>query len=194
MKTVSFFQINESHRGDDDCCFFSVAPQGLEGTCYRLAKGIPFGEPFPANAQWRMQDDEPGMVVPDIVGNTRGLLVVSASARGLIASQQVAETEFFRVAILDHKGRLASDGHVVVNPIGTLDCADLEASSIEWFDGDVVDVDELVLDARKLVAAPALFRPREEPRSYVVRGDLAASLQQANLRNLDLRPLRTLHT
>ena len=193
MSSEAFYRIDESHRADDEVCFFTHAPVGLESTCFRLAKGIPYEEPFPESVHLVMQDDEPGMLVPDVVGNTRGLLIVSEPLRQVIESHQRARTEYFRVAIVDHKGRTASNAHYIVNPIGSYDCADLEASTIEWFEGDVVDVDELVLDARKLAAAPALLRPREEPRTYLVRRDLARALQAAGPRNLHLTELGILH-
>ncbi len=184
--TDRFAQIDVCVTSDDDACFFEGAPLGTEMTCFRMAKGIPNADEYPAGATIRMEDAYPGRIVPDVIGNTRGLLIVSTRVKEAIEEAQGAETEYLPLEILNHKGRPAGDGgpHWIISPIGTFDCADHEASEIDWFDDDVVDVDKIVLDPSKIEGAPALFRPKVEPRSYVVRGDLAERLGSMGLRGL----------
>jgi len=187
----TYFRVDTCATADRDCCFFEAAPSGTEMTCFKLAKGIAIGDEYPSDAELRMTPDEPGMVVPGVVSNTRALLIVDAPLRDAIEGLQSAETEYLPLTIRDHKGRVASDHHWIVNPIDTVDCADLDASDIEWFEGDVVEVEELVLDATKLEKAPALLRPREQPRTYLVRTDLADALRALSTRNLWLEELKT---
>ena len=191
--TERFAEIDVCVTSDDDACFFEKAPAGTEMTCFRMAKGISNADEYPAGATLQMEDGYPGRIVPDVVGNTRGLLIVSGRVKEAIEAIQAAETEYLPVAILNHKGRPAGEEgagpHWIVNPIGTHDCADHEASDIDWFEGDVVDVDELVLAPSKIDGAPALFRPAVEPRSYVASGELLERLASMGLRGLVVKNL-----
>lgn len=192
--TDRFAEIDVCVTSDDDACFFEAAPSGTEMTCFRMAKGIANAAEYPPDAVLQMEAAYPGRIVPDVVGNTRGLLMVSDRVKVAIEELQGAETEYLPLRILNHKGRPAAAladaaHHWIVNPLGTFDCADHEASEIDWFEGDVVDVDELVLDPSKVEAAPALFRPAVEPRSYIVRGELRDRLVSMGLRGLAIKDL-----
>lgn len=192
--TDRFAEIDVCVTSDGDACFFEGAPSGTEMTCFRMAKGIANAAEYPADAALQMESGHPGRIVADVIGNTRGLLIVSDRVKATIEEFQGAETEYLPLRILNHKGRPALGAgepahHWIVNPLGTFDAADHDASEIDWFEGDVVDVDELVLSPAKVEGAPALFRPAVEPRSYIVRGALADRLASMGLRGLVLKDL-----
>ncbi len=170
---------------DPDFCFFRDPPDGTDDFTYKMASGERAADEFPPHARIHMDPATPGIVVPSIVGNTWSFLVVSPEVGEILRGSRLGEVEFLEVDVYNHRNRLARAGYLIVNPIGHLDCLDLEASKIEWFDGKIVDIDEYVLDGARLDGAPDLFRIRERPRAYVISGALRDRLEASGATNLD---------
>jgi hypothetical protein len=86
-----------------------------------------------------------------------------------------------------------STDYFVINPIGTFDCIHRTASKIESFvkpgsrdDGKIVGIDRLVLDTKKLVDAPPLFRIKDQCRVYVLNETLAQEFKKRKFTNIEL--------
>ncbi len=91
------------------------------------------------------------------------------------------------VRIHDHRERLLSDEYVIVNPIGTFDCLDLEASDVLRDKDDaakILAVNEIVLSAKKVQHAPPIFRIREKPASYIVSRIVATAISDGGFSNV----------
>lgn len=144
-----------------------------------------------------MSDDYEGIALAPLLGNTQGYLMVSTPVKEVIESfSEGAEVEYLPFAVHDHRGRERSRDYWAINPIGTVDCLNLDASEINYFDkpgdpyhGDVISIRKYVLDPRKLEDVPALFRVREMADTYVVREDLAEALRQGGFENIELLPV-----
>ena len=80
--------------------------------------------------------------------------------------------EALPIAILNHKKRVASQDHFILNPLGTHDCLDLGESELEERDGDIVDVTKYVFAQSKLEHIPHMFRVKERPRTIVLADDV----------------------
>lgn len=176
-----------------EVCFLRELPVGFDDVSYMWYDGEPLA-PVGWNSPARldMTKGEPGMQLLDIVPNLNAMLIVSARVRKVIDAHTGGTTEFLPLVIHNHKGRVASQEHCVVNPLGAHDCLDLTESKINWLDGEVVSVDEYVLSAHKLTEKPALLRLREHPSDYVVSSVLADALRaiEPPLTGLVLDPIR----
>ena len=89
--------------------------------------------------------------------------------------------------IVDHRGKLASADHGIVNPLGFVDCIDVGASSCEQ---DPLQKDQfgsitkLVLDPARVPAGPRVFRLQRAPNLFAVTAELAERLRGAGLRGI----------
>jgi hypothetical protein len=144
----------------------------------RPARGEHASHIYPPDARVKMSSKFGGMELADFVSNTRGLLIVHKRVKEVIESINSGPTEFLPLAIFNHKGRLASADYYVVNPLGTWDVLDLNASDIQWSDGDVVALREIVLDREKMRNAPDLFRLKEDTSWYLISKRIASRLRE----------------
>lgn len=165
---MDFYLLNLMPDEHPEYCFLRDYPEGLGLKTWKLHDGVALGADYPKGARVYMSDDERGMALPDFVGNTCSMLIVSRRVQESLHRLNSGPTEYLPLAIYNHKKRLASADYFVVNPLGTYDCLDLARSDITYHEGQVVKVNEPVLDARKLAAVPELFRLREAPNAYVV--------------------------
>lgn len=158
---------------DTAFAFTKQEPSGFEDSVSKLMEGekvVP-EDGYPSDAHVRMADDF-GRQLGGIIGNTWSLLIVHRAMKEALEQLHAHPVQYLPVAIRNHKNRLASSDYFVVNPLGALDCLDLEESEIEYHDGDVVGLEKVVLSEPKLSGAPALFRVKESPGTYVVSEDV----------------------
>jgi len=158
-------------RESPEFCFLHDSPEGFHSKRRRLTQGEPAGDDFPSDARIPMSDEESGIVVPDVVGNNRGFLIVSARLAQAIEPLALP-VEVLPVSILNHKGRVASKDHFILNPLGSHDCLDLATSEIKYLEGDVVEVKKYVFAPSKLKTLPHMFRVKEWPRTIVLADDV----------------------
>lgn len=150
-------------------CVLLRYPEEMGLKSWKLGRGAELlqGE-YPQDAKIFMSDEEPGIEIPDLVPNTEHMLIVSKRLMDGMAAVNRGPVQYLPVAIYNHKKRLASSDHFIVNPLGALDVLDTSASEIEYFDGKVVKVTKYVLDAEKMAQAPDVFRIKENPEAYVI--------------------------
>lgn len=186
---MRFFLVDTMAAASRDFCFLREVPDGTDDLSYRMATGHRMGADWPTDARVRMSPDKPGIVLPSVIGNTNAFLIVHADLKQVIAAARVGEIEWLPLSIVDHKQRIASSAYWIVNPIGTVDCIDRAASTIEWLDDEIVDVEEYVFDAARVADAPALFRIGGTPRTYVMSEELASRCLAIDPTNLVLTPV-----
>jgi len=159
---------------------------------YELKRGCPRANGWPADAAFRMNPSYPRQVkLADTVRNRDSVPVASAQFHDLLFSFAPADTEFLPVTIYNHKGRVASDAYVVVNPYRVVDCIDREASDLMWNEIDpelISGCFRLVLDPARLDPSLALFRPRYMPTRVLVREDVVRAAAAAGLTGLRFTP------
>src|SRR5439155_15397562 len=88
----------------------------------------------------------------DSISNHEGVQLMSPKLRDFLRGQDVPETEFLPVAILDHKGRVASKDFSILNCLRVVDCVDQEKSDFRWngLDPPQMVVSEMVLNPDSL--------------------------------------------
>jgi hypothetical protein len=148
----------------------------------KFTEGIRCGDTYPATARIGMDPDWPAIQLGGVLANTSRILVVHEALKSLIqaAMKPQDEIEFLPLAILNHKGRVASQAYFIVNPIGTLDCMDKKRSKFIFTgDGRLYRVEKYVLDSKKIPWEPAIFRPKESPSVYIINGKITTAFKDS---------------
>ena len=171
---------------DESYCFIKDAPDGTEELTYRMARGFRMGDEYPSDARVRMARKYPGFQTPSIIGNTNSFLIVDRQVKGIIEACCENEIEWLPLSIYDHRDSLASADHFIANPIGSVDCLDLGASTVVYSGQDIARVNDHVIDAERAKEGGHLFRIKDDPRRYVISDVLAERLQELGATNLKL--------
>ena len=150
-------------------CVLRSYPEGMGLKTWKLNRGVELeGNEYPQDAKIFMSDEEPGVELPDLVPNTGNILIVSKRLKDGMTAANRGPVQYLPLAIYNHKKRLASSDYFIVNPIGPMDVLDTTASTIQYHEGQVVQVTKYVLDAKKMAQAPDIFRIKENPEACVV--------------------------
>ncbi len=163
--------VDLSARESNEYAYLRSPPEGFEVESWRLAEGEPAGDDYPKNARIKMSPKEKGIELPDVVGNNEGLLIVSARLKRAIEGLRLP-LEILPIAIYNHRGKVASNDHFILNPLGTFDCLDTDEAEIEYLDDEVVSVDKFAFCPKKLKKVPHLFRVKEDPSTIVLGDDV----------------------
>lgn len=182
---MNYFLLNLTPLADKSYCVLGDLPDSVRGLSYRMSRGIAMGKDYPKDVQWRMSDDFGGIKLPSLVSNIDTILVVERKLKDVFEATGV-EMECLPFDLINHKGRVASRDYFIVNPLGNLDCLNLEKSDIEWMDDEVVALRKPVLDPDKLKGAPDIFRIKQDREQIVISHQLADALKQVKPTNVYL--------
>lgn len=185
---MRFFNLSTLGDPDDDSlCFLDNFIEGLEPLSSRASWGKPLGKDFPKDAKLFMNKENPGIKLSPLLGTSRNVLIGSREFKEAVEKHCKNEIEYLPFTLYDHRKRVHSRDYFIINPIGTLDCLDLKESDIDWDDEDpdeVLGINEMVLDHKKVKDAPQLFRVDLEPSAYVVGLELAREFKAHNFSNI----------
>ena len=187
---MRFYTVDTMAQESDDYCFVDDPPRGTLAIDYKMSRGEEMADDFPEDARLDMSEEDPGLQLCSLIGNTRCYLITNAALKAVIEGLMQAPTEYLPISIYNHKGRVASDSYFIINPLGVRDCLDLGASVITWVGEEVATVDEFVLDAKKVEIGPHLFRVAEDPTVYVVSETVAEAMKAVDTTNLVLTELK----
>jgi hypothetical protein len=182
---------------DGEHALLDRLPGDMGVDSYRMAEGVATAGLYPADAWVPMSKKYRGVKLASILGNTHDCLMVEKKVREIIEQHcGNVNVEYLPFVIRNVKNRVQSEDYVIINPVGTFDCLDVNASQIKYLDapgdayhGSVVDVFEYVLDAAKVKKAPHLFRPREKPNRYILSEALVTAFRKAKFTNVVLTEL-----
>lgn len=189
---MDYFRIELSPSEDKGLCVLPDGPEGTQPIRWAMSHGESVAAEYPKGARWTMTPKYPGLKLATLLANTGNLLVVHRDLKDAIAKLGVP-VESYGFDLHDHKKRLASRDYFIVNPLGTYDALDPKASRITWSSrvpGEVVQVDEPVLDPKKLVDAPPLFRVKEDPLLILLSEAAVDALSELDPTNVYLEPVR----
>jgi len=174
-------------------CILTDVPNYLGRRAFRAGLGIKLGKDWPADARMTMDKDFPGTKMGSLIGNPCNYLVCHRDVGAVMQEVCSNEIELLPLTILNHRKRPVSDEYVVVNVIGTVDCLDDKASGIERFEGDVVGMDDPVIDARRLPADLDLFRPAAAPSHLIMSLNLGRALAKKKFTNFALDEVKVIN-
>ncbi len=174
---MEYFKFDLAPTDNPDYCFIpDPYPRVLKAKSYKFTFGEPISADYPEDASVTMDPKKQGIQLPDLIGNYNRMLVVSQRFKEALASVNTGKIEFLPLTIINHKGRIASTDYFIINSLEIWDVADRDASEIEYFEGDVVSVDELVIDHQKAKKAPDIFRLEEDPTFLLFNENLLDAL------------------
>jgi len=190
---MKFFLLNTmGDANDTNLCFIGTNIPGMGIEDWRLLKGEPMAQFFPADAKATMDDAHPGIKLASMIGNNQVFFIASSALRALVEKHCKTGVEYLPFTLLDHRKRLASKDYCLVHPIGTLDCLDEAASQIQYSKkGKAVGYGEFILDAAKIKDAPQIFRMSRFTAKIILGEALMNDIQAAGLTNVVAAPLRT---
>jgi hypothetical protein len=168
---------------DRELCLLEGAPEGTEERSYCMTLGEPATPWWPGTPTISLREENPGMKLSSLLGNTDRFLLCSTELKDHLARAcEGLEIEYLPFVLLDHRGRVHSRDHWFVNPIG--------AYTILVEGNDNPDRERLwLVDPAKVAAVPPLFRLDVDHTVVLVRGDLAESLMAASFTNVRLKKL-----
>lgn len=156
-----------------------------------LARGEPIEDQYPDDpfeVNIPLDPDVRGVRLPDLIGNTRGLLILSAKAREAFATAELdlgaIETRAF--SLVSHEGRVHSKDYAFVNPLGGHDIAHPDSVFQRYERSqDVYGCTGWVLDGFKLEGKPDLLRAQEVRKHYFVSERLVDVVRRRGLTNFE---------
>lgn len=179
---------------DEDVCFLSNFVKGIEAKSWCVYRGEALAPLYPKDAKIFLAREDKGLRLCSLIGNDQRMLVVSTEFKELIQKHcPDTNIEYLPFTLYDHRKRVHSRDYFIVNPIGTFDCLDYEASDIVWDEdepGEVVRIREYVVDKKKAKKAPQLFRFHKDSSTYVIGLKLAEDMYEHDLTNIVWTRLR----
>jgi hypothetical protein len=157
------------------------------------ARGKRAGDRYQDGQKFQMAPGIPGTEVPDVIRNAVRYLMVSARMKALLEEHATVEIEFLRFTLLDHGGQVARDDCYLANVLGTVDCVDMERS-----EGTVGEtrkgvrferLTKLYLREDAIDTQRNIFRITPMPAVIVVREDLKAALEEAQITGVEFFPM-----
>ena len=142
---------------------------------------------WPADASAAMDPNFPKDIgLADSLDGT-GFVLLSNKVRALLEGRIGGRVEYLPIKVINHKGRVASEEHSILNPLEVVDCIDPIASEAEMdiiLDDAIDSVARLVL--REDVIPPGLnvFRLARWTSRIIIRRSLANELTNAGLTGL----------
>jgi hypothetical protein len=175
---MRYFSLESLGSVEDDFALLESEPEELGLKAHKASVGKPIAADWPADARMQLPEENPGVRLTSVLGNTFSYLIVDQKLKDVIIQHcpDVA-MEVLPVTILDHRGRMYSKDYVVLNPIGSIDMADTTASDIRYSGDKVAGIVKLVLDPKKLAGAPALFRLAQDRAMIIVNERLADAIR-----------------
>jgi hypothetical protein len=175
---MKFFNLSTLGTAEPDLVMLEEEPEelGLEGYC--AAVGSPITAAWPADAKMQLPEENPGVKLTSLLGNTFSYLIVEPAVKDVIVKHCPGmPMEILPFTLLDHRGRVHSKDYLVLNPLGDRDAVDAAASDIAYVGGKVAGIVKLVLDPKKLSDAPALFRLTQKRQLLIMNEALAEALR-----------------
>jgi hypothetical protein len=157
---------------------------GLKGVpkTFELKDGVSRVIEFAEHAYFQMSPIYPyDIQLADSLKNADRLIVGSRPLREFLKGCGLKHAEYLPVAILNHKGRVASPEYGVIHLTDHIDCLDIPkcgATHSMLVPEDILDVDELVVDSSRLDLDRQIFRTKYYDRVVLVRRDFAADIEK----------------
>ncbi|RKH10868.1 hypothetical protein D7V97_12650 [Corallococcus sp. CA053C] len=186
---MRFFMLDTLGDQDDpDLCVLGRFIKGIEMDAWRVGDGERVGDLLPKDARIDMDKENLGIQLSSLLGNTRNMLIVHKDLKDLIQKHAGDEqVEYLPFTVYDHRKRAHGRDYFIINPLGTFDCLDFEASTLRRGRENperISDVLEHVLDRKKMKAAPPIFRVDKDSSTYVLGYELAKEISQGDFTNV----------
>jgi hypothetical protein len=147
---------------------------------FLLLEGVPLQCQWPEDVVCKMSPRYPKDIKLSDNLYGCGLTIVSGRLKERITpTEGGGQIEFLPVTVLNHKERVASKDYYLVNPLGSVDCIDIEKSGVVWNAIDTSSISafqQLALKEDAIPPAVAIFRPTHRTQTILARRSLAEQL------------------
>jgi hypothetical protein len=184
------FVIWGSTHSDGECVI--KYPQGFEEP-ELLVEGVALSDQWPTNVVCQMNPEYPKDIrlTDSLYGPVNR--VISLPLKQRLAELATADAvEFLPVTILNHKGRIASKDYFFVNPVGSVDCIDVDKSGVVWNAIDKTRISRTTALSLKAGAVPetvGVFRPTHIVNLTLLRRSISERLAADGFTGLKFREL-----
>ena len=159
---------------------------------WRFGLGVSLASEFPSGGVMRFSPNFPDQIrILDFVSNTLGLLVVSVKVRRILEKLGADNCEFLPVQLHDHKGRVASQEHAVLNLLGSQDVIDMERSRYDLNPldpGQIMSIEHLVLKPNGIDPKALLFRAKTMMMQYFLHPSVEEAFTREGVTGFMDRP------
>ena len=149
-----------------------------------LAKGISLADKWPDNVTYRMSPMYPKDInLSDNLFGGNYRVISSRLKEALLPLAGKSNIEFLPVSILNHKGRVASNGYFILNPLDIVDCIDVEQSGVVWNSIDptlISNCEKFVLKEETVPNGLVVFRPKFMSGTILIRKEVADKITTEN--------------
>jgi hypothetical protein len=182
-----YYQLDTFGDGNDETVVLvEDYVKGQEMLDWRTKSGHATSDSWPEDATIVLRKSS-GRKLTDLLRTITNTLYASSKLRKAFEYHcQDMAIEYLPFTLRDFRGRVIADDYSIINPLGTLDLVNTDASDIEWDDeepDEVLLVETIVLSAEKLDKLdriPSLFRVKEKPASYIITYDLAKEIHDGD--------------
>lgn len=171
---------------DPKNCVVDAIPDGTKQE-FRIKAGERMGTRFPAKAVIRMSKSYAGIAVTDSIANTFDFLLASDRLRALIEEMRPADVEYLPFVFKNHKNAVVPGGFCIVNPLGSVPCADPAGTEGKK---SSIDPDQFLL-LKRLAIRPSsvpdglhLFRLGEMTSKIVVSDTFVRAAKKAGIKGI----------
>lgn len=152
----------------------------------------PLAPVFPTSATMRFSKGfRKEIKVLDSVASDLSVPIVSARLRAALDQVAPGECEFLPVALLDHKGKVASSDHAILNPLRTADLIDMKLSKYRdtsFNPNQIARVYELHVLPAQVDPAIHIFRATTMQTQIFIDEAVHDAFERAQLTGLRLFP------
>ncbi|TEW52544.1 imm11 family protein [Psychromonas algicola] len=120
----------------------------------------------------------------DFVDNINDLIIANQKIRDVFVALDFPNIEFLPIWLYDHQDQVASKEYAIVNVLGSVDCIDMEKSTIRMnslIKDQVSRIKNLVLDYDKIPEDASIFRATTKLNEIFVRDDVKNEMESAGL-------------
>lgn len=134
-----------------------------------------------------------GLALPDMVGNDLNYLILRRPCADVLRERfALGPHDALPASLFTRKERLHADDYVILNPLGKVDCLDIERSDMDDDDDDEPTVQlfgTFMLDRRRIPADRDIFRVRGVPLGYMFSERLVDFIRAQGYTNFVFKPV-----
>ncbi|MFP2907954.1 imm11 family protein [Pyxidicoccus sp. 3LFB2] len=148
----------------------NLPPDGPEA--HTLDRGEPAAALFPPEPTVRFSEDYPKRrKVCDFMSTIFSSHIVSAKVKHILEAQGAKNCEFIPLTLLDHKGKVASKEHFLLQVLGHVEAVDMERSNVVMnsiLKDRIGNFKHMVLDRKAIPPDAVIFRLSRKRDEFLV--------------------------
>ena len=184
---MRYFQILQlGDEADRSRALVDVGPAGLDGWGFCAAHGEEMAPHYPDGARVFLAEKY-GLRLTDFISNTLNYVIVSTRVKEAIEAHSNVAIEYLPLSIFNPRKRLMSDAYWIINPLGTVDCVDLDKSDVRR--GKETGLITFImgyqfLEERLRDSRPSILRPAQTPSEVFLDEPTARALHAMKATNV----------